>query len=172
MPVSACRIVPVTVNVNRLLALRRTSRPTPLRKRRGEPESHSVPSGSPSPNSERGTGGEVNSTARRFIAFGFALVVLALVGCQSNNPPGPTAIPTASRTFTPSPSPSGPTPSAAPSPTLRPIVEATLPAVTAARANTEVAEMLADGWTLIEEFTGPLGTYGPEGFPMFYLFCK
>jgi hypothetical protein len=55
---------------------------------------------------------------------------------------------------------------------IQPGLSAQLPAVTAARANTEVAEMLADGWTLIEEFTGPLGSYGPEGFPMFYLFCK
>jgi hypothetical protein len=55
---------------------------------------------------------------------------------------------------------------------IMPGLSAQPPAVTAARANTEVSELLADGWTLVEEFTGPVGTYGPEGFPMFYLFVK
>ncbi len=62
---------------------------------------------------------------------GFMVVVLGLVliGCQANNPPGPTAIPTASRTSTAAPSPSV---SAAPSPTLRPVIEATIANPTAA----------------------------------------
>jgi hypothetical protein len=55
---------------------------------------------------------------------GFALItaVLALAACQTNNPSVPTTIPTASRAFTPSPNPSA---SVAPSPTLRPLIEAT-----------------------------------------------
>ncbi|SRR5581483_3110517 len=70
--------------------------------------------------------------ALRWSILAFLLTGLALVGCQSNNPPVPTVIPTITRTATPTPSPSGPVASAAPSPTLRPIIEATAPAVTAA----------------------------------------
>ncbi len=55
------------------------------------------------------------------VLLGLTLSIV-LLGCQATNPPGPTAMPTASVTFTVSPSPSV---SAAPSPTLRPIIEAT-----------------------------------------------
>src|SRR5581483_11344177 len=46
------------------LVLGRTSPPAPLRKQRGEKVLDTVLIGSPSPNSERGSGGEVNSVAR------------------------------------------------------------------------------------------------------------
>jgi len=55
---------------------------------------------------------------------------------------------------------------------IMPGLSAQPPAITSARANTEVSEMLADGWTLVEEMSKPTGDYGPEGFPMFYLFVK
>jgi hypothetical protein len=63
-------------------------------------------------------------TLRSWRTAGFALitVALALAACQSSNPSVPTTIPTASRTFTPSLNPSAPV---APSPTLRPLIEAT-----------------------------------------------
>jgi hypothetical protein len=44
--------------------------------------------------------------ALRWSILAFLLTGLALVGCQSNNPPVPTVIPTITRTATPTPSPS------------------------------------------------------------------